>query len=235
MGNVFFWIVRAFATLVAGCALVATLWLAALGTIHLSLQDRTAELPAQPSFTAYIESVSKKDTESVGDGGQLDGKAQQDASTKRFFAHVDKIKANLDAYGSAMGIGYVERSSLNDALLQLLSNDNAETIDNYLSQLEKFTGQMAALAPSAKKVASRDNRNVSYDAILDWFDGAYRQEVKDIETNAEEAATANSARQTEARWNFIIAAIFFGIFVLFTMLLVMLQVERNTRTSTPRQ
>jgi hypothetical protein len=220
---------------VAGCALIATLWLAGLGTFQMSRLDTTAELPTQPSFSAYIESVGKKDTGPTGDDGQRDDKAQQDVSTKRFFAHVDKIKANLDAYGSAMGIGYVERQSLNAALLQLLSNDNSDTIDDYLLQLEKFTAQMASQAPAAKKAASRDFRNVSYDAILEWFDGAYRQEAKDAENNSELAAAANSARQTQAKWDLIIAAIFFGIFVLFTMLLVMLQVERNTRISPARQ
>ena len=228
MGNLFFWIVRVFSTLVAGCALLATLWLVILGLGQVSTKEKLAELPAQPTFSGYVDVVARTSA-LPADSENGSNKSQMDASSKRFFAHMDKIEANLNAYGKAMDLGTINRPSLISVILQLLNDDDSETIEDYLTQLEKFTGDMAAQAPAMKKAATNDFRKATPDSILRWFDQAYRKESKDYQANLETAAADYNATLARGKWNLVVAAICFGIFIAFTMLLVLLQIERNTR------
>src|SRR5579872_6036168 len=97
MGNIFFWIVRAFSTLVAASALLATLWLVILGASQVSTKEKLAELPSPPSFSTYVDNVARTSSLPASSDKGTD-KTQQDAASKRFFAHMDKIEANFNAY-----------------------------------------------------------------------------------------------------------------------------------------
>lgn len=230
MGNIFFLIARTFSTLIAGIALVGAAWLAITGVTQIYSPDKEAPPPSHPTFAAYIDSIAQKGAADTTDPQSSNTQGLDDAS-KRFFAHIDKITANLNIYGAVAQVGYVDKNSLREFLLQSLNNDNTDTIEDYMAQLETFSGEMASSASAIKKVAVHNPAKASFDLIIKWFDTEYRQESKDYEAGVETTEAANTARIAGGHLNLIIAVIFFGIFIAFTMLLVLLQVERNTRPS----
>ena len=99
----------------------------------------------------------------------------------------------------------------------------------YVEDLEKATGDLAANANSLAKLANSDPRRARWDTFLVWYTGQYAQQLSVEVDRIDAQKTKALADAAEAPMLLYGAAIAFGIFVLGTIILVLLRIELNTR------
>jgi hypothetical protein len=99
----------------------------------------------------------------------------------------------------------------------------------YVEGLEKAAADLAADGGRLAKLGVGDARRVHWDQFLQWYTLAYREQIGAEERRIATERMSVENGKSQAVMDFYKAAAAFGVFVLATILLVLLRIERNTR------
>lgn len=97
----------------------------------------------------------------------------------------------------------------------------------YLTQLSDIVAQVST-APNAIK--SQNGQPLSWTSLIQWFDGEFQQQVNSAYERLQTEQMQIDKDVESASNIFILALTAFIVFLLFTVLLVLLHIELNTRT-----
>jgi hypothetical protein len=153
----------------------------------------------------------------------------------RLKPHLDAIIAQLTSYAAKtdqakpapQAIGSYVRSNMK----HFSGRDDGFTW-GYVEGLDRATRDLAADGDRLAKLAEDDLRRVRWNELIDWYTRQYGQEISaQLERIEFDRANAASAA-AEVPGYLYAAAVAFGVFVLTTLLLLLLRIELNTRSST---
>ena len=161
-------------------------------------------------------------------------RAQADLDfTRRLQPHLDAIVASLATYATAVDVAKPSAQAVGDFVRQnmaTLTNGKDDGLAwGYVEGMQGAVSDLAADGGRLAKLGLGDVRRAHWDQFLQWFTTAYREQIdrEQRRISAERAAVA--AGKSEAVYDFYKAGAAFGVFVLATILLVLLRIERNTR------
>jgi len=151
---------------------------------------------------------------------------------KRLKPHIDAIVRNLASYAAKtdqakpapQAVGDYVRSSM-----QRFERFGQAVPLEYVEDLDKATGDLAADSDSLAKLENSDPRRVRWDTFLVWYIGQYAQQLSGEVDRIDAEKTKALSDAAEAPMLLYGAAIAFGVFVFGTIILVLLRIELNTR------
>jgi len=238
----FFGIVRWFGLIltVVALALVALNGIGALSKVSGSVDDhlrrpntgyaeyqRAAEASSQNATGGNVDqTVQRKEQEVARAQAELDYE-------RRLKPHLDAIVASLSSYATAVDVGKPSAELVGNFVRQNMGTFTIGKDDGlawgYVEGMEKAVSDLAADGGRLAKLGVGDTRRAHWDQFLQWFTAAYRGQLDQEQRRiaAERAAVASG--KAEAVYDFYKASAAFGVFVLATILLVLLRIERNTR------
>jgi hypothetical protein len=240
----FFTIVRWFGLIITSIALGIAVITAIDGLLKLFRHpNTTVHAPTvtygdfRPAIGPEQSSASRNPDTTLQQKQAEAAKAAAEAEfEKQLKPHLDAIVGNITTYADNLGQAKPDAKALGDYvrtnMQQVLRLTGDQSLQwSYVSGLEKATHDLAADASRLSKLDPSDPNRVRWNIFIDWFTDQYKQRlsaelqrinVEKMETIAgEEAAPAL----------FYGAASAFGIFVVFTLLLLLLRIELNTRPS----
>jgi hypothetical protein len=240
----FFTIVRWFGLIITSIALAIAVITAIDGLLKLfHYPNNTVRIPPvtyadfRPTIGSEQPSATRNPDPTLQQKQAEAAKAAAEAEfEKQLKPHLDAIVGNISTYADTLGQAKPDPKALGDYvrtnMQQVLRLTGDQSLQwNYVSGLEKATHDLAADASRLSKLDPSDPNRVRWNIFIDWFTDQYKQRlnaelqrinVERIETNAGAAA---------APALFFGAASAFGIFVVFTLLLLLLRIELNTRPS----
>jgi hypothetical protein len=249
---------RGFYGIVRGLGLIGTT--AALAIALIAAVGGAFKLAHMPDIsvhrpkTTYADfrqapEVSRTDTQPVANDPMLAQKlleatAAREAAAreaakaefeKRLKPHIDAIVRNLASYAAKTNQAKPAPQAVGDyvrSTMQQFERFGQAVPMEYVEDLDKAAGDLAADADSLAKLENSDPRRVRWDAFLVWYTGHYAQQLNgDVDRiDAEKSKALSDA--AEAPMLLYGAAIAFGVFVFGTIILVLLRIELNTRPET---
>jgi hypothetical protein len=244
----FFSIVRGFGLIVTAAALIGA---CVLGIMALkqatSSADETVRKPTA-SYADYQRVLDKNAQANTASGAGGDTTLQRkEAEAARANAelelehrlqpHLDVIMASLNSYATAVDVPKPDAQHVKDFIRQMQTQITTATNNDalgwgYVEGLEKSTKELAADAGRIAKMDAGDARRVRWDQFLQWYYNAYVNQINLEERRIQGERSNAELQKAGALVQLYLAAGAFGVFVMATILLVLLRIERNTRQET---
>lgn len=157
---------------------------------------------------------------------------------------IDTIVANINIYASTVGQDGVSKEALEDFVIGEISSYTQEQRSSCLSQLITITKSLVDYGKSyedAKKSSKKPEIEViDWISVIKYFTVQFHQTIDKENQKAEEARdsynqqlSAKQSKATEAQLELIVTLQEIGAallaFILLTMMLVLIKIEKNTR------
>ena len=149
--------------------------------------------------------------------------------------HLDAILANLAKYAATIQAAKPSEEGVDNFVRENMRNIHDDWSDvltwKYVDGLEKATADLAADGERLAKFPVDDPRRVRWDEFLTSYTNEFKKLITDdsirIQTDHKQAAVDKA----QALLILYAAGAVFFIFVIATILLVLLRIERNTRSA----
>jgi hypothetical protein len=187
--------------------------------------QRTAE-SSQTQAGGADPTIQRKEQQLARDQAELD-------FARRLQPHLDAIVASLSSYATAVDLPKPSAEAVGNYVRQTMQSFVIDKDDSlawgYVEGLQKAVIDLAADGGQLAKLGQGDARRAHWDQFLQWYGSAYREQIAQEERRIAAERAEAAAGKVGAMINFYMAAAAFGVFVLATILLVLLRIERNTR------
>lgn len=210
-------------------------------SVNLTITPKTptyAELKANLQQQQAQEQTKTTVDTAVLQKEQAAAQAQQELEyEKKLQPYVDKAFAGLTTYARALGQASPSRDGIREHIrknMQLLarSMEGSDIIGwKYVEAFGQACADIAADAERLAKLPEKSPARLEYPEFIGWFDKNFFAAVQNEGQRIYEEQNAIRRAQAEVNQNLIIAGGAFGIFTILTFLLVLLRIERNTRSS----
>ena len=189
--------------------------------------QRTVEASAQTTADGNVDtSVQRKEQEVAKAQAELD-------FARRLKPHIDAMTASLSVYATAVDVGKPSADRLGEFVRGNMATFTIGKDDSlawgYVEGMEKAVSDLAADGGRLAKLGVGDARRAHWDQFLQWYTAAYRGQIDQEQRRIAGERAAIAAGKAQAVYDFYKASAAFGVFVLATILLVLLRIERNTR------
>jgi hypothetical protein len=240
----FFTLVRWFGLIVTSIALGIAVIAAISGLLKLFHHPNTSVHTPTVTYGDFRRAIAPEQSSADRNNDTTLQQKQAEAAKamaeaefeKQLKPHLDAIVANITAYADNLGQAKPDAKALGDYVRTNMQQALRATDDHslqwsYVSGLEKATHDLAADASRLSKLDPSDPNRVRWDAFIDWFTSQYKHQlsVELQRISAERMETIAGKEAAPAL--FYAAASAFGIFLVFTLLLLLLRIELNTRPS----
>jgi hypothetical protein len=189
--------------------------------------QRTVEISAQTAAGGTVDpTVQRKEQEVARAQAELDYE-------RHLKPHLDAIVASLSSYATAVDVGKPSAEPVGNFIRQNMATFTIGKDDGlawgYVEGMEKAVSDLAADGGRLAKLGVGDARRAHWDQFLQWYTAAYRGQIDQEQRRIATERASVASGKAEAILDFYKAAAAFGVFVLATILLVLLRIERNTR------
>jgi hypothetical protein len=244
----FFQITRWFIFLCASISAVVAVFFLVQSLYGWSQSPDRSVSVEPPRYSSFTEMVVKK--KAAAPATALDGvvrqKEKQAAAAqadlefeKKLQPLVDKIFSNLSVYATATeqsapladGI----RSYLKQKMRQVQGvSQGKESLQwSYAEGLVKVTADLSDASGKLSRLAVDDPQRAEYVDVIEWYSKSFIERIQSEHNRIRSEEQAASVAKVEAVAHIVAAASAFGGFAAFTIILVLLRIERNTRKNHP--
>ena len=232
MERKFFTIVRILGAFIASLSLLAVVSGGIMAYNQLTSAADTEIKTPQVEFSSF-----EKESAPSADGNEQNYEEDKsiqknvvDGDTsdyeKQFDKYFTKIVDNINKYAEKYNVGTVNEEPLKNYLNGQLENYDADLALSYMHQLTTITAQLLT-SPNAKNTITGEP--MKWDELITWFNNKFQQQVsleqERVQSEEMEAASDKIAGLTTLG---VVGASLF-VFMFFTMVLVLLRIESNTR------
>jgi hypothetical protein len=245
----FYAVVRWFGLLLASITFVASLM---AGIISVHTLSSTVDDSIRPPTLLYEdfrrnldaslatkEKLATSADTTLQDKENKERQAKMEADYERKLKPIlDKILASLTKYAAAIQVSKPSEQGVNDFVRKNMKEIHAAVNDemawHYVSGLEKLTADLALDGDRLAKLPTADPHRVRWDEFLMSYTDQFRSGLAE-QFERIKYEHANDGLEKAKAWGILsIAGAVFLTFVIATILLVLLRIERNTRTMLAR-
>ncbi len=238
MGIRFFKIVGVVSYIAATLALIVAIGFAVMaGVGFVGRVDDVAKQP-KPSFDEFLQkqraeaaSRTQSDTPPESSLNDNEPKIEDQAFQAKLTPLLNRVYAAVNRFGAATNQGSVEPAEFEKYLLKRTDEFDQE---KYLAFLSSLGDAMEALASRSAQIAAlpeTDPGYVKWEQYVTWFTTTYIDQYHKEQRRIEEEKIAQEAERMRSLTLLAAAGSAFLAFVFFTMILLLVQIEANTRHS----
>lgn len=234
MGKRFFSIVGGFSYGVAALALLVALILGLMSATHYFGGVDDTNDPDTPKLTEYqTRSANEPDTDA--NGMERDPEEEElSESDREYFETLRPLLTSV--YKSINQFAQkTDQSTVNKEGLEKFLIDQTPYLDRdgYLDFLRALDNELTGLEEQAETIAEKGPKSEEYvrwEKYIEWFVGQYRESYEQEQERIQEERLEQQADRATSIGYLAVAGSAFAIFILFTLVLVLLQIEKNTRS-----
>lgn len=239
VSNLFFRIVGVTSSIMAGLSLLAAV-IFALIAAPAWLSGADDELQSPALTVDQYKAAQSSDTQDTATPEQSsrpadsEEAAEQEAFDNEYNAHFQRMVRALNRFANSTGQGSVNRDALWEHLVSQgwgTQVENREEMLTYISSLADAMEDLAAKASEIARLDPGDQGHVAWDEYLFWAIDHYEEEMQTELERVQMEHQQQSIERTESLVQLAVAGSAFTTFVLFTMILLLVRIEANTRNS----
>lgn len=236
VSSIFFNIVGATCSVMAGLSLLAAVIFAVIAaTAWFSGTDDGLQPPTLTveKYRAVQSPDAQQAAPEQGDRPTDTAEAtEQEAFEREYNEHFQRMARALNRFANSTGQGSVNSDALWEHLGSQGWGTQVESREEMLTYISTLADAMEDLADRASEIASLDagdSDHVAWDEYLFWAMEHYEQEMHAELDRVQMEQQQQSINRTEAMVQFAVAGSAFTTFVFFTMILLLVRIEANTR------
>ncbi|HOI82753.1 MAG TPA: hypothetical protein PKW30_00440 [Campylobacterales bacterium] len=234
MESKFFSIARKFSFIMAGLTLVIAIGFGLYAATKLISHpvNETIKVPSVSSASYFDEKSASAENEEAKQSPKVlnekAGKSAVDEAAEKAAAVVTK---NLNECASKI-LGTTGEYYRTNGVADVFKNNFAKQIMDIADEQKaiEFFGAIskdsAEVVKNQQKIKESGKEPTSF---IDWYFGKYVEQLKEEKARIEQEKADKEASKVEAMLLVYLAAVAFGIFVSFTIILVLFRIELNTR------
>lgn len=227
MGIVFFKIVGWFSYAVALLALLASIGLAIAGAAGFAGHPVEAAKPVKPALDKFFQSAREEQAQHPDeDADKSSPGAGKDDKTIQ--GKIDHIAAALDKFAAATGRDSIEHDDLNQYLTDGVDLDK-EQLPDFLASLADESDKLAAKGAEIAKLPENSPERIDVGKFVKWYGSAYKDQLESEKARIGQQELEQAEKHVQAMTFLAAAGGAFALFVSFTMTLLMVKIEENTR------
>jgi hypothetical protein len=238
VGIRFFKVVGVFSYIAAALSLLAAVGLAALASIQFTEKTDETKRKPQVSFEQYQEQVqsSQRNNTPAKEDDPAEVQPKPDNVADGVFQEklglvFNRIVTAIDEFAAANNQGSVNREGLQKYLIDNTAALNRDEYLDFLSALANEAEKLSAKKQQISEMAADDPNHIKWDKFLDWFISSYMQSYNEEQERIQAEKVKQEANKSEALSELAVSGAAFMVFVFFTMILLLVRIEANTRYS----
>ena len=235
MGTRFFKIVGIFSYGCAALAITATILLALTATVQNSTSVDTTIRITPYTVDDYRadkaeagneqKSLANTNANSIPSHEDLEAEAHR----KEVQTVFDSIVAKLDAYGNATSQGGTNPEGLSNYLNKIMEGLPDDQPLKFLYALEE-----ALTGLNAQSLSKPHSGQIQWNEFLQKFSINYVDQINAEQERISDEQLATMAAKAESTIYLYAAGVAFVVFIFFTLILLLVKIESNTRATTER-
>ena len=190
--------------------------------------DKAPDLGVESFKIQKVLSASKSPTTAKKDTNGGSAKVEDSVFDKKKKELEDKIVGQIAAFAAIAKQDGVN----NDGLVNYLEANSVVSGQEYLSFLEKLSADFGSLSSKASEMSilsTSDPKYVGWMEYVQWYTEAYMGHIKEQQDKIDAKKSEAVLQQAEGLKLLMYAAAPFCAFISFIMLLLIVQIEKNTR------
>lgn len=236
MGIRFFKIVGVFSYIAAALALLAAVALAIIGGTQLGKRvDNTIQKPS-PTVDGFLreqkaalQDQRQRNAPNASPSNESARKAATAAFQAKLSPLLTRIVSALDTFAEQTAQEKVRRDGLENYLIKQTPELQGDTYLEFLSSFAKEAEDLAGRAPQIARLPVDDPAYTRWQDFVTWFVTSYMEQYRAEQVRIQQERAEQAAGRIEALTTLGTAASAFLIFVFFTMILLLVKIEENTR------
>lgn len=228
MERKFFSIVRIIGSILASIALLVVIGGIIMAYDQYSDTANVNMETPKVEFSDFEESQKKKEVvkKEISKNITQVNEAPEDVFQKKFEKYMKIISDNINQYALKYNV-----DTLNDQGARNYFNEKIESYDDtlkeaYMSQFADLTVNLLA-SPNIKNTPN--GLPMSWMTMLDWFEYKFNQKITEEENRIQNEQLEAAASKVNSLETLTIVGGALIVFLFFTMVLVLLRIESNTR------